>query len=354
MAANEAEWSEMATRALIDTCVWLELLKDYRLQPVLTALEDMASVGELQIVVPDLVREEYERNKDRVVEDSKRSLSSYFKRVREAVEQFGTDDQKRSTVTQLDEISHTVNMKGEVSARALSMIDEMMASGLQLAITDDIKLKAAERALQKRAPFHISKNSMADAVLIETYAALLDMDCDENTQNFFVTMNHRDFGEHNGDKRNPHPDFADLFDGDKSIYSISIVEVIRSLGPDILDHYEFEHAFTEDTRKLSEIIEAHRLLERQIWYNRHWNLRARIDRGEISIVDEIDLTKRPIDQSLISRATWDRALGAAKQTEEEVGLENLGPWDDFEWGMINGKLSALRWIMGEDWDSLDT
>jgi len=26
----------------------------------------------------------------------------------------------------------------------------------------------------------------------------------------------------------------------------------------------------------------------------------------------------------------------------------------FEWGMINGKLSALRWVMGDEWDMLDT
>jgi hypothetical protein len=28
--------------------------------------------------------------------------------------------------------------------------------------------------------------------------------------------------------------------------------------------------------------------------------------------------------------------------------------DDFDWGMWNGKLSALRWVLGSDWDFLDT
>ena len=51
---------------------------------------------------------------------------------------------------------------------------------------------------------------------------------------------------------------------------------------------------------------------------------------------------------------WQGALKAAKKMEIEVGRELLGPWDDFEWGMINGKLSAIRWVLGDEWDMLDT
>jgi hypothetical protein len=31
-----------------------------------------------------------------------------------------------------------------------------------------------------------------------------------------------------------------------------------------------------------------------------------------------------------------------------------GPYTDFELGTLNGKLSALRWVPGSEWDLLDT
>lgn len=31
---------------------------------------------------------------------------------------------------------------------------------------------------------------------------------------------------------------------------------------------------------------------------------------------------------------------SARRVEQQYGLEELGPWENFEWGVINGKLSA--------------
>ncbi len=54
-----------------------------------------------------------------------------------------------------------------------------------------------------------------------------------------------------------------------------------------------------------------------------------------------------------SRHWATRMIAAMKRAEKEYP-EERGPWDDFEWGMLNGKLSAIRWMLGDEWDMLDT
>ena len=100
------------------------------------------------------------------------------------------------------------------------------------------------------------------------------------------------------------------------------------------DDYEFQL----EPRTEAEILEALEKLFDQIWYNRHWNHRIGIDEGRETINPEI----------------WKQALAAAAEVERKYGGEDLGSWDDFEWGLLNGKMSALRWVMGDEWDFLDT
>jgi len=344
----------MTVKLLIDTDIWLNLAKDYRMAPVLTAIEDLINAKAIELIMPQVVLDEFARNRDRVVEGSKRSLSSYFKRVREAVAQFADDEKKVETLDQLDEIDHKIAMTSEVSKRTLETIENLMATSTAIATSDVVKIKAAERALAKIAPFHLSKNSVGDAVLIEIYAEAVATEANADDEYVFVTNNTRDFSQHNGDQRLPHADLEPLFQG-KSRFATSIVEVIKDIGGGLLEEYEGEHTYHQEARKLSEILDAEHLLFRQVWYNRHWGLRHGVESGKIKIITNKEFNKlKGYHPEVVVDSIWKGALAAAKRTEEEVGLDNLGPWEDFEWGMINGKLSALRWVLGDEWDMLDT
>ncbi len=47
---------------------------------------------------------------------------------------------------------------------------------------------------------------------------------------------------------------------------------------------------------------------------------------------------------------------SGREAEKRFGKKSLmdNMKSDWDWGFVSGKLSALRWVLGDEWDMLDT
>lgn len=342
-------------RMLIDTCVWLDLAKDPKQVAVLGVVEEMVRLGLVSLIVPRVVLDEFRRNRGRIAKEGAKSLSAHFRVVKEAVGKIGGDKRRmRVVLSHLDDVDHKIPIVGGAVQDILDRIEKLLASSAIIEPSEAVKLHATQRAIDRKAPFHHDKNAMADAILVETYAECVRDKAAPGVRFAFVTHNKRDFSIENGNHKTHHPDFASFFSRIKSLYFINLPEALRRVEPSLVTDIMFEHSWTQEPRGLTEILEAEDLLFHQVWYNRHWNMRIGIEEGKIKVVEKETYPRPAGAPETIQRDVLKGALQAARRVERRYGKKNLGPWDDFEWGMINGKLSALRWALGDEWDMLDT
>ena len=87
----------------------------------------------------------------------------------------------------------------------------------------------------------------------------------------------------------------------------------------------FSKEYSRRRRALAEIQQAEQEIFDKRWYQRHLSL---------------------------GRPTAGRK--PAKRIEKKYGKKNLGPYDDFEWGVLAGRHYALRWVLGCEWELGDT
>lgn len=112
-------------RLLIDTCVWLDLAKGYRHQPTLHALETMVGTDDVGLIVPRQTVEEFAQNKDRIIRQSGRSLSTTLKRVKEAVRAFGDEATRDRAIAVMDDVDHRIVILGEATNDSIARTSKL-------------------------------------------------------------------------------------------------------------------------------------------------------------------------------------------------------------------------------------
>ncbi|MFJ9475465.1 PIN domain-containing protein [Streptomyces mirabilis] len=324
-------------RLLIDTSVWLNIAKRRDGQQIIVPLRVLLHQKKLEILVPELILDEFDRNRPRAEAATTQSVKERFRLLRQDLQDYGDDEAQKWLAEMVHHIPH-------VSARSLqnfSEISELLRHGTLLKPSAENHAAVVRRGLEKKAPLHQGKNSVADALLIEQYTSALRADKMGSAEYVFATSNHTDFSIPKGDHRQPHPDLAELFEAINSHYAYDVDGLVKILGEKLGSEYldeaeEVEFIQSETpTRSLAEILAAQEEYFDKIWYGR-----SLMHQDEISLGIS-DSMKRTI-------------LTARRRVEEKYAAEELPPVSEWEWGFMHGKLSALRWVLGDEWDFLDT
>lgn len=338
--ANSRFTIQAVLHLMVDTSTWLDLARDRRGGEGIAAIQDLSDNGLLQLLVNDIVREEFDRNRPRVETSMSASIAERLRLIRKDLVDFGGSD--RDELLQiLDWMAHQVPLIGALATRNFDAILELLDKGHMLQPSPEEADRVVRRGLEKKAPFHRSRNSVADAMLIELYATAVGQAKGEDDDSFaFVTSNSDDFSDPTGDQRRPHPDFAAMFASEKSTYALGVKGldgVLRAHFPDEMTDIDAEHLWMfDEPRRLDEVLAAEQEFFDRVWYERSIGRLSRL-RAERNISESSDPGEP-----------------GRRRLEDKYGVDGLGPYSDFEWGMHHGKLSALRWVLGDEWDMLDT
>ena len=105
-------------------------------------------------------------------------------------------------------------------------------------------------------------------------------------------------------------------------------------------------------RTKKEILEAEDKYFHAVWLERHEREKLQEELEEYYLSDNAEKRKIAIDAFTLAEKVHNKY-----KDDFEFNLYSLNydPEEKAYWtGFINGKLSALRWVMGGDWDQLDT
>ena len=202
-------------RLLIDTSAWLDMAMRRDGQKWIVPLRVLKSQGKLELLVPALIIEEFDRNRPRSEAAVTASVLSRLRQLRRELHEYAGDKHEH---VWLAETAQHIPLVNATAPQNFREIDELLRAGTILEPAEREYARAVQRGLGKRAPFTSDKNSVADALLIEIYASQVPGAGGSDVY-VFVTSNYRDFSVPDGDRRQPHPDLAGLFDGTRSRYA---------------------------------------------------------------------------------------------------------------------------------------
>lgn len=218
-------------KLIIDTSTWLDLAKP-RIEEVLSELEHQVKEQITVLLTCDIIIEEWNRNKERVLQEVIASLRGHAKSALKMADLLQDQDKNELQVL-IGKYTNAQKEQEKLAEIFFDRVDTLLKKSEVFKISDKLKIEMANRAVAKQAPFHNSKNNMADTLLY--FGAVEHVKGSQiATDLIFVTSNSKEFSDPS-DITKLHPE---LFKGNVHFYNnLAKALKMRKETIDFLDEY---------------------------------------------------------------------------------------------------------------------
>lgn len=192
-------------KLILDTCAWLDLAKP-RFSEILEELEKQVNNGMTVLLTSEIIIQEWDRNHERILQETVESIRSHAKSALKMTEFL--DESSKKSLHDLIGKYKSIEKEQEILAKAyVQRVENLLKRSTIYKINDALKIEMADRAVLKKAPFHNSKNNMADALLYFGAVEYVDKEAQIATDLFFVTSNKNEFCDPS-DSNKIHPELS--------------------------------------------------------------------------------------------------------------------------------------------------
>ncbi len=241
----------------IDTCVWIDLAKNPGeiCEKILVLVERQ----KVRLILPQIVVDEWNRNRARIVSYRQDSISQKLKNARSLVT-YLPEDRAKDFQQILEEFGEQKDQVVQKYADDdIDAIETLFRhpSTIRLEVTDGVRREVVDAGISRKAPFHKDKNNMADGAIIYS---LIDYVGKEDLDNcVFVSTNWTDFCTKQ-DHSQIHEDLRTAFETHGMAYCPHIGKVINEIEKDLVSQETINEL--EDVIRMKELVD--RLRERQL------------------------------------------------------------------------------------------
>lgn len=233
----------------LDTCTWIYIANGTEPVKHLEFIKEELAKDNINVLVPEIVINEWIRNKDKKVhnftlklyDDTLISLKRMEKLIGEKSQyQFlgdifndNEDSNEDYFKSLIEKFSRKKTEIKEAINKNIQTVEKIFAheNCLIIKVTDEIKLKASELALQRKAPFK-SKNSFADALIVLSFIDYVIKYEIEGAK--FISYNTEDFCEKEEGNYILHHDLIPLFEETKSEFFHIVGKVLNTIENNIM------------------------------------------------------------------------------------------------------------------------